>query len=364
MFNFLKRKPKSFLGIDIGTSSIKIIQLGKAQEKAKLETYGFLETYGSVELTNAPIQTSSLKILDNQVAEMLKRLIDRAGVTTNVAVMSVPIFSTFSAIMELPDMPKDEVAQAVNFEAKKYIPVPLSEVILDWNIVGEKVRKLPGGGTRKLKKLQILLLAIPKELANNYINISKLVGLEVKALEAESLSLARSIVLPEKDPVLLIDIGRRTTGINIIDKGFVMMSRGLDTSGNEITKVLSLGLNIDFDQAEIFKRSAGLMKRGSENKVPEIILPVIDIIKSESERLADLHYRRSGRKVEKGILAGGSAELPGLTDYFTEAFGFLCIKGNPWNKVSYPEILNPTLEKLGAYFAVAVGLAMRKVSEK
>ena len=364
MFNFLKRKPKSFLGIDIGTSSIKIIQLGRTQEKAKLETYGFLETYGSVELTNAPIQTSSLKILDSQVAEMLKRLIDRAGVTTNVAVMSVPIFSTFSAIMELPDMPKDEISHAVKFEAKKYIPVPLSEVILDWNIVGEKIRKLPGGGVKKLKKIQVLLLAIPKELANNYINISKSVGLEIKALEAESLSLTRSIVLPEKDPVLLIDIGRRTTGINIVDNGFVMMSRGFDTSGNEITKVLSLGLNIDFNQAEIFKKNAGLMKRENQSQIPEIILPVIDIIKNESERLADLHHRRSGRKVKKVILAGGSAELPGLIDYFTEAFALPCVKGNPWNKVSYPEILKPTLEKLGAYFAVAVGLAMRKVSEK
>jgi len=362
MIEFFKKKPKSYLGIDIGTSSIKVVQLKRQEIKPKLETYGFLETYGSIKLTTTPIQTSSLKILDDQVASMLEKLLKETEVTTNFAIMSIPVFSTFSAIMELPEMPESEIASAINYEARQYIPIPLDEVVLDWSIIGKKTRNSIKGATNPITKLQILLLAIPKELARKYTNITEMLGLELKVLEAEPFSLVRSLVGEDKAPIIIIDIGRRTTSINIIDKGYVMTSRAIDTSGDEFTKVLNLGLNIDFYRAESLKKDIGLTGCNGEAQISKIMFPVVDIIASETQRLIDLYFRRNSKRIEKIILSGGSARLPGLVDYFAKTFGLACFIGNPWKRVIYPEVLKPTLREIGSYFSVAVGLAMRGVS--
>ncbi len=364
MFDFFKNAPKSYLGIDIGTSSIKIVQLGIEENRAKLETYGFLETYGAIELLRDTIQTSSIRLLDAQVVDLLKKLLEKSKVTARNVVISIPVFSTFSALMELPDMPYKEIEAAIPYEARQYIPVPTSEVILGWNIIGKKTIEAPEGpNAAPISKIEVLLIATPKEVANKYANIARMLGLNLKAIEAESFALERSLIGDDKVPTVIVDIGSRITNILMIENGYVMINKGVDTSGNEITKILAHAFNVDFRRAESLKREKGLLHRDdSERSINKVILPVIDIIVGEVKRLNDFYRRHRNKKIERIILCGGSAHLPGISDYFSASFGNLpVIIGNPWRKIIYPVSLEPILDDLAPSFSVAVGLAMREL---
>lgn len=363
MFDFLKVKRKSFLGIDIGTSSIKVVQLAAEDNRARLETYGLLETYGKVDLVQGTLQTSSVNLLGNQVVDLLKNLLEKSKVTTNDAVLSVPVFSTFSAVMELPDMPYSEVEAAIPYEARQYIPVPISDVILGWNIIGKKNKDKPGAhSTAPVSKIEVLLVAVPKDVANKYAEISKAANLNLKAIELESFALSRSIIGDDMTPTMIIDIGSKGTNILIVDNGYVMMNKGVDTSGNEITQVLSHSLNIDFKRAEILKREKGLLVASDSDKaISQIMIPVVDIISNEAKRIINLYSYKSNRKVERLFICGGSAYLPGLIGHFSSMFNLPVVAGSPWGRVAYPAAVEPALKQLAPSFCIAVGLAMREM---
>lgn len=363
MFDFLKTKHKSYAGIDIGTSSVKIVQLGLEEERVRLEAYGLLETYGKIELLRSTLQTSSIHLLGGQVVDLLKDLIEKSRVTTKDVILSVPVFSTFSAVMELPDMPYSEVEESIPYEARQYIPVPVSEVILGWNIIGRK-NKSEVSGEEPIRKIEVLLVAIPKEVANKYAEIAQAANLNLKAIELESFALSRSLIGDDLTPTIIVDIGSKITNILVVDNGYVMLNKGLDTSGNEITRALVHALNINFKRAEILKRDRGLLnvKGEGDNSVNQIILPVISLIASEISRVNSLYFYKSNKKVERVILCGGSARLPGLVEYLTENLHLSVSIGDPWGRISYdPPSLGQVLKEIAPSFSIAVGLAMREL---
>lgn len=362
MTAFFSKKPKSYLGVDVGTASIKIVQLGAKGERPNLETYGLLEIYSS----RNDAQTDSLQILDKEVASLLKEVVKESKATTKTAVASVPVHASFSTMMEIPEMSEKEIDSAINFEAKQYIPVPLNEVVMDWQILGKKVAKpveggRSGGSPQEQNKLQVFLVAVPKETINKYTQIMKMAGLNLVALETENFSLMRALLGNDKSPVAIIDIGSQSTDINIIDKGFVRMTRNIETSGTEFTRVLTQGLNLSYQRAEMLKRERGLKKDMAEKEISDIMLPIIDVISNEIERLVDSYSRKDGQKIERVILVGGSARLPGLTEYFSQRLKIETNIGNPWSRLTYPQILKPVLQELAPSFAVSVGSAMREL---
>lgn len=362
MFDFLKTKHKSFAGIDIGTSSVKVVQLGMEEDRVKLEAYGLLETYGKVELLQSTLQTSSVHLLGGQVVDLLKDLIEKSRVTSKDVILSVPVFSTFSAVMELPDMPYTEIEASIPYEARQYIPVPVSEVVLGWNIIGKK-NKADAIGEESIRKIEVLLVAIPKEVANKYAEIAQAANLNLKAIELESFALSRSLVGDDLTPTIIVDIGSKVTNILVVDNGYVMLNKGLDTSGNEITRSLVHAMNINFKRAEILKRERGLsVKSEGDNFVSQIILPVVGLIASEISRVNSLYFYKSNKKVERVILCGGSARLPGLVEYFSGNLHLPVSIGDPWGRIYYsPPSLEQSLKELAPSFSIAVGLAMREL---
>jgi len=354
---------KRSLGVDIGTTSVKVVELSKNKEgKIKLETYGSLESIAYSKSLEETLQSSTVKISDQQAAEMIKKLIKEAKVKTRKAVMSAPVFSTFTSIIELPEMSQQEIESAIRFEAKQYVPVPLSEVVLGWNVIGKKNYELIGSGSHSNKVL-VLIVAIPKELSNEFAKIADLANLDLVALETESFALIRSLLGNDKSTVAIVDIGSRATNISIVSEGFIRVSRGLDTSGVEITKILAKGMGIDIKRANELKRKIGLDMSGSNKQVANVILPIVDVITGETKRIIDIFSRKEGAilKVERIILAGGSAGIPKIADRFTEVTGIKTIIGNPWSRTEYPLRLQKTLEAIGPSFSVAAGLAMRNI---
>lgn len=346
---------KRALGIDIGTSSIKIIELSRlgGGERIKLENYGEASLFT---LYEKPFRTSEkglLSLSSQEISRAIKAILEEARISATQAVISIPDFSTFFTNFELPPLTKKELPEAVKFEARHQIPLPLTEVTLDWSLIeGE-------AGERPEEKLQILLIAVPNEVVNQYREIAELSQLQLLSLEAEVFSLVRSLIKKEKDKRIqaLVDIGAQSTTVSIIDQGVLKRTYSFDVSGNGLTQVLAKALSIDYKEAESFKKKYGLVS--PEKAIAEVLYPLIDLILREIEKISQDFYQSEGKKIDQVILAGGSALLPGLRDYFFSRLKKEVIIANPFSDIFYPPILDKTLKEMGPAYAISVGTALR-----
>ena len=342
------------LGIDIGTSSIKAVDVTRGRDTAHLDNYGILENYGHFDRANEVIQTSTMKIFDKEAVSLLKLLIKQMGTRTKNVVASLPLFSAFTTLMETPDISDDELAGTIQFKARQYVPLPIAEVTLDWMPVGKK--EVEGRTVR-----QVLLISVPTEKIKQYKEIFRQAGLNLAALEVESLSNARALYGTDATATLILDIGSHSTGILIIEGGFLKESNQIDYAGNHLTQALSKGLNINLRRAEELKKQKGLLGAGGDFELSTIMFPFIDVIIKEAVRVKNDFERKQGIKVERMVISGGGANLPGLVEYAKNQTGLVAVKGNALLGFSYSREIEPIVPELGASLAVALGLALRQV---
>ena len=357
MFLFGK-KSQLFLGLDIGTSAIKLVELEQGEGRYKLKTYGVYPLVEYFKHIEEQLWVEPSKLLDGQIAGTVKQLIKEANVQSKKVCLSIPVYSSFSTLIDLPPMPEKEISRAIPFEAKKYVPVPISEVVLDWSIIEKSAEQKPKveEGRANSQGVQILLVAVPKAIIAKYAQIIQLAGLELKALEAETFSLARSLVGNDKSPIVVVDIVARSSNISIIDKGYIRIIHNLEKGGAELTRNLSQKLNINFEKAEEMKK----IGQDSQLMAREVIYSVLDVIVAEVKKIISHYQIRYSRRIEKCILAGAGATINGLSDYFSSKLGLEISLGNPFARVVYPALLEPAIKELGPSLAVAVGLAMRE----
>lgn len=385
VFNLFKTKKNRSLGIDIGTSSIKIVELMKSGDKIELTNYG--EYKGSV---GAALHSSSVKLSSSQVADIIKEILREARIESREATMSVPVFSGFSTTISLPKMPEAELDQAVAYEAKKYIPLPISEVQFEWTKLNQQmdtdtrrintdsqIRESAGISNQSAKirpkGTRVLIVAVTNELINRYHEIAKLSGLTLKYLELETFSLARSLASDQRINTdagrmntdarigesvgissLIIDIGSRGTILTVVQGGWPVFTRSLDISGFEFSKLLSKSLSIDFARAEEFKKKEGI------NYGDGTLVPLIDNILMEGRRIVGEYARKRRVTISEIILSGGSAQMPGFLKYVVKSIGRETMIGFPFRGIIYPNELGTTLRNIGPSFSVAVGLALRE----
>ncbi len=331
-------KKNSILGIDIGTSNIKIAQVTHG-EKAVLDTYGIVNI--AYQLGGKNDETAI-----QQMAELLKSLTHRAGVTAKRCVISFPNSAVFSSVIELPQMSMKEMSTAVEFEAKKYVPLSLSEIDLSWTMVGEHAEK---NGRQK-----ILLTAVPKQVTKNYMRVFSLAGLVPEVGEIEALALIRSLIGNTPNNCVIIDIGARSTGLNIIENGYLRLSRNLNIGGDTVTDKIAQSLNISVFRAEQFKKDFGV---SGSTFIPDAIKPILNIIKNEVRQLLTI-YESQNVRVEKVLLVGGGANLPGIVDFFQD-LRMQVELGDPLKTVAYSKELEKLLKRYELSLPIAIGLALR-----
>ncbi len=336
---------RSSLGIDIGSSSIKVVELSKSGKRVKLENYA--ETQSSQEKPFRTLEETIPLLSFQEIAKNIKFILEQAKIKTKKAILTIPDFSSFFTWFDLPLMSKAEIPEAVRYEARQHIPSPLSEVTLDWQIMEEE---------EKGKKIKILLVAVPNEFVEQYSMISTLAQLELKALEAEVFALARSSLANENKTVVLVDIGARSTTCSVIDNGVLKRSYSFDISGDELTQVISKSLSIDELKAEELKKNYGILK-GRDTR--EILIPIIDLILTEIKKVIENFYQSETKTVQKVILAGGTALLPGLKEYFEDDLKKEVKIANPFFGIFYPPVLEKTLKEIGPSYAIAVGAALK-----
>lgn len=333
----------SYLGIDIGTSSVKIVELKKERADVKLMTYGFSESLRAAEQFDI-----------NQTARIINQICEKAGANSRSAVAALPTFSVFSSIINLTGVGKKDIPSAVQWEAKKVIPLPLEEMILDW-------KKIETGGKNN-GNVKILLTSAPKSLVKKYIDIFKAAQINLLSLETETFALIRALVGNDKSAVMIVEMGANTTDISIIDQGIPMLNRSVDVGGLTITKAIGNNLNIGMERAEQFKYDLGISSLESqEDVVPKTIIETISIVINEIKYVLNLFQSKNNKSVDKIILSGGSALLINFANYLSKVLDINVIIGNPWDRISYPVDLKLVLDEIGPRMSTAVGLAMRQI---
>lgn len=368
--NFFKQDESRALGIDIGSSAIKIVQLKRKNGQAVLETYGELALgpYAGLSIGQA-VQLPPDKISQALIDLMTEK---EVNVTTKKCGLSIPFASSLMSVVEMPDVSEKELASMVPLEARKYIPVPIQEVMLDWSIIPKsEIREEPAftpvsnfPETKmevKLKKTDVLIVAIHNDTIARYQEIVARAGLEAGFFEIEIFSTMRSVIEETLRPVLIMDMGAASTKLYIVERGVVRASHTVNRGSQDITAAISQSQNIKPERAEVLKREVGLV--GPDPTVTQVISLVLDYIFSEVNNTLLAFERKNNKTISKVLLVGGGSALKGLADVAKESLKTEVEPGLPFNKVSAPAFLEAILRATGPEFAVAIGLALRKLAE-
>jgi len=359
--NFLKKLvgPKTVIGVDIGTASLKIVEMKVGDAKPVFLNYGYLESLDYLDRANAAFQTSTLNINEEAIAGYIKSLLKFSGIDERGEIYaSLPAFDSFSTLIEVPTISDKEIAESIGYQARQYIPVPLDESTLDWTKVGERVDE---DGN---KKTQIFLIAIPNVVIKRYQKIFKLAGLNLVSLEVENVSLARSLTMGAKDPTLIMDIGSRSTSFAIAENGFLRFAGQTDFAGGSLTQVVSTALNVAVRRAEDLKRQKGLKSApgGGPYELFTIIQPLLDVIINEGIRIKNNYENSYKSKIKSVILSGGGANLLGIENYISKELSIPVAKANPFKNLDYPRTMDPFINEIGPIMSVAVGLGLKSAA--
>ncbi len=367
----LQSKGESVIGIDIGSSSMKIVQLKKDHSRIILETYGELATGPYADLAVGQAVT----LQPEKLGEMAQDLIKEANITTSLGAFSIPLKSSLLVVLEMPDIKPSELAKAIPIEARKYIPVPISEVALDWWIIPHpentfeesEDEKKEKGGTPK-GRVEVLAVAIHKGTLTQYESIAHLARVQSKFFEIETFSAIRSsFVGRDLGATAIIDMGAGTTKMAIVDSGIVKLSHTIGKGSQDVTVAISKSLGVPFAKAEEVKREIGLNRPGKQfpgrtlsvDDVGFATNPIVEYIFAEANRAIVNYQKKYKRSVDHAVLIGGGALLKGVHDIAVRYLGSEVSMGNPFEKVETPAFLSPVLKEAGPEFAVAIGLALR-----
>ena|SRR3989338_7804792 len=357
IFKFFRNtSSSSCLGVDIGTTSIKVVEVQRGGKLSRVVNYGFLESGGYLARANQALQTSTLKLFEKEVVELLRLILKEMKVQTTEAVASLPVFSAFTTVLDFPGMSPADLEKAIPFQAKQYIPVPLSEVALDWTKVGEFTDE------RGFKHMRVLMVSVPQEQIKKYQRIFRLAGLKLSALELESLSLSRIFGGDDPTPTVIVDIGSRSTNIAFLEQGQLRFNAQSDFAGASLTQALATSLGITPLRAEELKKERGIIGVGPGFELSTIMFPFLDAIINEVKS-SILKYQSQfpqALKIERLMLAGGGANLAGIETYFEKEFDVPIVKAAPFAQFEYPQDMTPMLSELNPLMSVALGLVLRR----
>ena len=356
--DFLRKRQTSVLGIDIGSSSIKVVQLRKKGGRAVLETYGELALgpYSQVEVGRAT------NMSQEKLGQALGDLLREAKTTTKTCGVAIPTGSSLISLIELPPVDEKQFEQMIPLEARKYIPVPISEVTLDWWIIPQSDHISREDEPEKKEKVEALIVAIHNEVINKYEEVLKATSLEPSFIEIEIFSTIRALIGNELGTVAIFDMGASSTKISIVERGVVKSSHTINRGSQDVTMALSTGLSLSVKDAENMKRGFGTSGVISKEAV-QIISLTLDYVFSETNRILLDYERKNQKTIGKLLLTGGGVGYDGLLELAQKNFQIEVALGDPFSKIEFPAFLENTLKETGPEFAVAVGVALRKLQE-
>lgn len=359
--------PRAYIGVDIGTSTSKVVELIDRRRRIELVTYA--EANLKNMLVNPP--NGNQDAID-RTADALKQMMEKSGAVADAAVAALPGGAVFSTVLMLPPIPESEMEKAVRFAARDVIPADIDEMVLGWSRVGSeshmttdlaqsKEMKKPEEGEKVGEEdgpVPVFITAAPKDVVDRYIAVFEKLQITLLSLEVETFSLARSLLSSDAKPTLLIDFGARATTFHILDGGIPRVSHTIDFGGFDLTKNIAEALSIPELQAEDIKNKFGISQK-QEASVRERMEGLVKRQVEKAKDLIALYEQKESKKISKSILIGGGANLAGLSQYWSKELAMQATLGNPWKGLAYPANIEPLLNEIGPRFGVACGLALR-----
>jgi type IV pilus assembly protein PilM len=356
----LFKKTESVIGLDIGSSFIKVVQIRKDQGRAVLETYGELALgpYGGLDVgraTNLP---------PDKIAEAIKDLFREANVTTKTGSVALPLSSALLTLIELPMLDEEKLAKMIPIEARKYIPVPITEVTLDWIIIPRSEEPTEEGKDPAKQKIQVMIVAIHNQVLNKHQDIVSKIGLEEPSFEIETYSSIRATLGHDMAPIMFLDMGAGITKLALVEQGIIKSVHIVSRGSQEMTLALSRALNVSIAKAEGLKRSVGLLGKDEDGrKVSVVVESTASYIFAEANRVLLSYQSKNNRSVSKVVLTGGGALLKGLPEFARKWLEAEVVLGDSFSKLESPAFLQTVLSDAGPEFSVAIGLALKKLQE-
>lgn len=341
---------KPLFGLDIGYSSLKVMQIEQTPKGPKVVGYGVARF--------DPAAVKDGVIVDPEsIAKSTKDLFEHGivgEITTRRVALAIPVARTFNRAITLPKLDVKDLNEAVRLEAEQYIPVPLADLYLDH----AQIRKTD-------KEMDVFAVAAPKKIVDSYMIFSRLLGLEVVAIETTIGAASRLFVEADRSdvPTILIDFGSVSTDITIFDKT-VIVTGTVQGGGDNFTDGIAQKLGVTKQEAEVIKTKYGLKRSKKQAEITEVLKPILEQLLKETRRMMRYYEERYGanRKIGQIVSMGGGANMPGLSEYMTDALRMPVRLSAPWQHVGFSKLQPPTDVEKSMYITVC-GLAMMHSKE-
>ncbi len=347
----LSKAGSSVCGIDIGSGSIKVVQIKEEKGRIVLETYGALSL---APFMNEPIGKPT-KLSEADTVKAITQVLKEARVTAKDFVISLQSNAILVFVVSLPRSTESQLDQVVPNEARKYIPVPLTEVSLDWFIIPSK-ETYDQEVSEPSPTIEVLVVAVRNEMLQNYQNVLSQASITNPTFEIESFATMRSVLRREISPVLIIDVGAGFTSMMIVEYGIIRIFHVTNRGSAFTTETLARSLNVSFDKAEEMKFNP--------SKYPDVdtlLKNSHEYLISEIKRVLLEYEHTQNRVVSKIILSGGGSTVSGFKDMVAQGTGIETVMADPFAKVDAPEFMRPLLQTSGPDFSVATGLALKNM---
>lgn len=340
------------VGLDIGSLSTKVVAVSKDKDKFRLVSLGSV-------YTPQPGLTSDSDTDLEAVSNAVKKLLDATKIEEKEIVIALPESKVFTRVIDdLPFLTDSELSQAIKYAAEEFIPMPLTDVNLNWQVLSRIDQK-----TGQKGRTIVLVIASPKIAVSKYIRVLNMAGLKPKALETEIIAVTRSLVgnNPFSPSTLVVQLGASTTDFATVSRGLIWLTRSISTGGMALTRSLAQHFNFEIMQAEEYKKVYGLLADQLEGKVYEALKPLVDLIAGESRRIIQaFNAKYSQDPIKRIVLSGGGAKMPGLVIYLANILGLEVQEADPWYSIEKDKSLITKLYQDAPAFSVAAGLAIRE----
>ena len=348
--NFFQDKP--LFGMDIGHGTLKVMQMSQPDSDNKKEFIPKVIGYGFTTFDKSS-QVDGVVVDPQVVAEAAMSLFKNhliGDITTRRVAIAIPAYRTFTRSLELPRLTKKELKEAVELEAEQYIPMPLQQMYLDYEIV------------RQTKELtEIFIVAVPKEIVDSYLALTRILGLEVVLIEPTLSSSGRLFSLDSRSNVasIIIDFGSLSADISIFDK-HVLVTGTVQGGGVNFTESIRAKLKVTLAEASLIKTRYGLNASKKQAEIKQALEPTLKQIVKEIQRMIRYYEEQYGttRPIGQIVTLGGGANMPGLSEYLTDGMRVAVRHIEPWSYLEHKGLQPPATADRPMYATVAgLGLA-------
>lgn len=336
-------------GFDIGNRTIKVVQLRRSGDKTIVQGYGYAYFPDGAIVEGIIVDPGA-------IATAIKPLLHKltyGKITSKRVVTGLPTAKLFTRTLQLPPMSDDELSQAIGYEVEQYVPVPLSDLYIDYEIINHK--------PDKEGKIDVLMVAAPRAIVDSYLQLFDKLGLQISAIESNMTAVVRALLHSGDASAssLVMDIGSKTTDITVYQK-YIPLTASVAVGGETYTQSMVKVLGIKRDQANEIKVKFGIGPSDMRPKILSALSPHLEATVKEVKRVVKYYEERGGRKekVESMVISGGSAAAPGINEYFEQQVGLPLKVADPWRNINTKKT-HLDSQREAPLYATAIGLALR-----